>query len=114
MLPTFITLAAILALSPSATIAECTREALLSAASSYIAAQAAGDPISDVARSLLATPYPVILNRSTAATTGDLFFDAKKTLGNIQRENWGVIPKGKRPSRDLLNKVSDMYLDMWD
>jgi hypothetical protein len=48
-----------------------------------------------------------------AATTGDLFFDAKKTLGYIQKEDWSEIPEGKRPSRELLKKVGDGYLDMW-
>ncbi|KAH8728022.1 hypothetical protein GQ44DRAFT_609840 [Phaeosphaeriaceae sp. PMI808] len=48
-----------------------------------------------------------------AATTGDLFFDAKKTLGYIQKEDWTELPEGKRPSRELLKKVGDAYLDMW-
>lgn len=48
-----------------------------------------------------------------SATTGDLFFDAKKTLDYIQKEDWSEIPEGKRPSRDLLKKVGDGYLDMW-
>lgn len=47
------------------------------------------------------------------ATTGDLFFDANKTLGYIRKEDWTEIPDGKRPSRDLLKKVGDGYLDMW-
>jgi hypothetical protein len=50
---------------------------------------------------------------TVAATTGDLFFDAKKTLGYIQKEDWSDIPEGKRPSRALLKKVGDGYLDMW-
>jgi hypothetical protein len=50
---------------------------------------------------------------TVAATTGDLFFDAKKTLGYIQKEDWTEIPEGKRPSRALLMKVGDGYLDMW-
>jgi hypothetical protein len=50
---------------------------------------------------------------TVAATTGDLFFDAKKTLGYIQKEDWSEIPEGKRPSRELLKKVGDGYLDMW-
>lgn len=50
---------------------------------------------------------------TVAATTGDLFFDAKKTLGYIQKEDWTEIPAAKRPSRELLKKVGDGYLDMW-
>jgi hypothetical protein len=50
---------------------------------------------------------------TVAATTGDLFFDAKKTLGYIQKEDWSEIVEGKRPSRELLKKVGDGYLDMW-
>jgi hypothetical protein len=50
---------------------------------------------------------------TVAATTGDLFFDAKKTLGYVQKEDWSEIPDGKRPSRALLKKVGDAYLDMW-
>lgn len=50
---------------------------------------------------------------TVAATTGDLFFDAKKTLGYIQKEDWTTIPTAQRPSRELLKKVGDAYLDMW-
>jgi hypothetical protein len=50
---------------------------------------------------------------TVAATTGDLFFDAKKTLGYIQKEDWSEVPDGRRPSRALLKKVGDAYLDMW-
>lgn len=50
---------------------------------------------------------------TVAATTGDLFFDAKKTLGYIQKEDWTTIPAAQRPSRDLLRRVGDAYLDMW-
>jgi hypothetical protein len=167
-----VVLTAVLALSPSSVFAECTRDGLLSAASSYLAAQTAGKPsllalasnftyqqnnkASNIPKSLLTTPYAIALNRSTAdtiacasytmwistsgpkpfvvstqlrhtnndtsaismidtvaATTGDLFFDAKKTLGYIQKEDWTVIPEGKRPDRDLLKKVGNAYLDMW-
>jgi hypothetical protein len=48
-----------------------------------------------------------------AATTGSLFFDAKKTFGYIQKEDWSVLPEADRPSRDLLRKYGDAYLDMW-
>jgi hypothetical protein len=165
--------AAVLALAPATSAAECTRDGLLSAAQSYLAAQNAGKPstlnlatsgftyqqnnkVSDIAKGLLSTAYTMSLNRSTAdtvacasytmwistsgakpfvvstqiqhanndtstistidtiaATTGDLFFDAKKTLGYIQKEDWSAIPEGKRPSRELLKKVGDAYLDMW-
>ncbi|KAG4435464.1 hypothetical protein IFR05_009036, partial [Cadophora sp. M221] len=50
---------------------------------------------------------------SIVATTGDLFFDAKKTLGYIQAESWAELPPEKRPSRELLRRVGDAYLDMW-
>jgi hypothetical protein len=49
-----------------------------------------------------------------AATTGDLFFDAKKTLGYIKAEDWTPINStASRPSRDVLKKAGDAYLDMW-
>jgi hypothetical protein len=49
-----------------------------------------------------------------AATTGDLFFNAPKTLGYIQKEDWTPINNtGSMPSRELLKKVGDGYLDMW-
>ncbi|KAB5540337.1 hypothetical protein GE09DRAFT_1037575 [Coniochaeta sp. 2T2.1] len=48
-----------------------------------------------------------------AATTGSLFFDAKKTLGYIQAEDWSPLPEASRPSRELLKKYGDAYLDMW-
>jgi hypothetical protein len=48
------------------------------------------------------------------ATTGDLFFDAKQTLSYIQKEDWSQITDvDKRPSRDVLRKAGDAYLDMW-
>jgi hypothetical protein len=163
---------AALALATASSAAECTREGLFSTAYSYLAAQAAGTPstlalssnftyqqnnkVSAIDTGLLATPYKIYLNRSTAdtttcasytmwisttgakpvvvstqirhanndtsaiamidtvvATTGDLFFDAKKTLGYIQKEDWTEIPAAKRPSREVLKKVGDAYLDMW-
>ncbi|KAF2177572.1 hypothetical protein K469DRAFT_602619 [Zopfia rhizophila CBS 207.26] len=152
--------------------AACTREGLLAAAESYVAAQTNGkldglkladnfiyqqdNKKTDVKSGVLSQPLKVDLNRSTAdttacasytmlisssgskpyvigtqirhngddtssialidtiaATTGDLFFNAKQTLGYIQKENWGTIPEGQRPSRDLLKKYGDAYLDMW-
>jgi hypothetical protein len=77
-------LTAILGLSPSSALAACTRDGLLSAASSYLAAQTAGKPslltlasnftyqqnnkASDISKSLLTTPYAIALNRSTTDT----------------------------------------------
>ena len=58
-------------------------------------------------------PSVITLIDTIAATTGSLFFNAKKTLDYIAKENWGVIPEGERPSRDLLKKFGDAYLDMW-
>ncbi|KAI8932782.1 hypothetical protein NX059_010272 [Plenodomus lindquistii] len=160
------------ALASTSAAAECSRAGLLAAASSYIAAQISGKPsglplssnftyqqgnkVADISKGLMATPYPIALNRSTAdtvacasytmwistagskpyvvstqirhadndtstismidtvaATTGDLFFDAKKTLGYIQKEDWTTIPVAQRPSRELLKKIGDAYLDMW-
>ncbi|KAK3399918.1 Gar1/Naf1 RNA binding region-domain-containing protein [Sordaria brevicollis] len=158
--------------------AECTREGLLAAANSYVAAFSAGrfdalqlastnftyqenNKAADIKRGVLSQSHIISLNRSTAdivacasytmiislasgsnskpyvigtqirhpadgdtsiitsidtiaATTGSLFFNAQKTLGYIQKENWGIIdPPANRPSRELLKKVGDAYLDMW-
>lgn len=77
-------LVALLSLATTSS-AECTRAGLLSAASSYLAAQTAGKPsvlalspsnftyqqnnkISDISKGLLSTPYAITLNRSTADT----------------------------------------------
>ncbi|OIW32620.1 hypothetical protein CONLIGDRAFT_275186 [Coniochaeta ligniaria NRRL 30616] len=158
---------------PSAVAAACTREALLAAANSYIAAQTAGNPSSlalaptnftyqennkplSIARGVLSQPLKIDLARSTAdttacasytmlisstgakpyvlatqirhlgndtssialidtiaATTGSLFFNATKTLGYIRNETWSPLPPESRPSRDLLRKFGDAYLDMW-
>lgn len=40
------------------------------------------------------------------ATTGDLFFDANKTLGYIQREDRTIIPAEQSPSRKLLRELA--------
>ncbi|KAL1801055.1 hypothetical protein ACET3X_001397 [Alternaria dauci] len=153
--------------------AECTREGLLAAANSYLAAQAAGKPstlsltstnftylqnnsATDIATGLLSVPFVIDFNRSTAdtaacasytmwistsasephvvgtqirhadndtsiissidtvaATTGDLFFDAAKTLSYIRAETWATLPVLLQPSRDLLRSIGDAYLDMW-
>jgi hypothetical protein len=50
---------------------------------------------------------------TVAATTGDLFFNAKDTLKYIKAEDWTSLPASSRPSRELLRKVGDAYLDMW-
>lgn len=50
---------------------------------------------------------------TVAATTSDLFFDAKKTLGYMQKEDWSEVDAARRPSRELLKMVGDKYLDMW-
>ncbi|KAK0643773.1 hypothetical protein B0T16DRAFT_430242 [Cercophora newfieldiana] len=154
--------------------AECTREGLLAAANSYVAALTAGkidglklsatnftyqenNKKADLAKSgPFAQPLKIDLTRSTAdvvacasytlvissggakpyilatqlrhpgddtstislvdtiaATTGSLFFNAKKTLEHIQAQNWKPIPEAERPSRELLKKYGDAYLDMW-
>ncbi|KAI0895606.1 hypothetical protein F4806DRAFT_469730 [Annulohypoxylon nitens] len=55
----------------------------------------------------------IALIDTIAATTGALFFDAPKTLGYIQKENWGTLDEAQRASRDELKRVGDAYLDMW-
>jgi hypothetical protein len=50
---------------------------------------------------------------SIVATTGSLFFNAARTLGYLKAQNWGTIEESKRPSRELLKKYGDGYLDMW-
>jgi hypothetical protein len=164
---------ALLAMVLVSVSAECTREGLLAAANSYIAAQTSGkldglklatdnftyqenNKAADIKKGVLSQSLKIDLNRSTAdivecasytmmisttgakpyvlatqirhkgddtstitmidtiaATTGSLFFDAKKTLGYIQAEDWTAIEAGKRPDRALLKKVGDAYLDMW-
>ncbi|KAK3940331.1 hypothetical protein QBC46DRAFT_449693 [Diplogelasinospora grovesii] len=154
--------------------ADCTREGLLAAASSYVSAVSSGTLTSlklspdnftyqennratDVHKGVLSSPLKIDLNRSTAdtvacasytmiisssgskpyvlatqirhlnsdtstismidtiaATTGSLFFNAAQTLSYIQKEDWSTITdNSSRPSRDLLKKVGDAYLDMW-
>ncbi|KAK3319388.1 hypothetical protein B0H66DRAFT_640610 [Apodospora peruviana] len=175
MFPTSTALAAALATMLVGTAsAECTREGLLAAASSYVAAITAGstanlklaatnftymenNKAADIKKGVLSQPLKIDLNRSTAdtvacasytmiisssgskpyvlatqirhpadgdtstisvidtiaATTGSLFFNPKKTLGYIQKEDWSTLAEGNRPSRELLKKVGDAYLDMW-
>ncbi|KAI1209712.1 uncharacterized protein F4807DRAFT_426000 [Annulohypoxylon truncatum] len=162
----------ILTLGSSLVLAECTREGLLAAADSYLAAQTSGsiddlklspnftyqlnNKVADIKTGVLSQPLKIDLNRSTAdtiacasytmlisatgsqpyvistqirhedngtssialidtiaATTGALFFDAQKTLGYIEKENWGTLDEEMRTSRDELKRVGDAYLDMW-
>ncbi|KAI1342890.1 hypothetical protein F5Y15DRAFT_428856 [Xylariaceae sp. FL0016] len=153
--------------------AECTREGLLAAANSYLAAQTSGstdglklsasnftyqqnNKKADVKTGVLSQALKIDLNRTSAdtvacasytmlisstgtkpyviatqirhdgndtssiamidsivATTGSLFFNAPKTLGYVQKENWDTVPEGQRSSRDELKRVGDAYLDMW-
>ncbi|CAK7236601.1 H/ACA snoRNP pseudouridylase subunit [Sporothrix bragantina] len=58
-------------------------------------------------------PSVITMIDTIAATTGSLFFNAKKTLGYIQAEKWTPLATADQPSRDLLKKVGDAYLDMW-
>lgn len=59
-------------------------------------------------------PSTITLIDTIAATTGSLFFNAKKTLDYIQKETWTpIVAESDRPSRELLRKVGDAYLDMW-
>ncbi|KAF1996334.1 hypothetical protein P154DRAFT_320805 [Amniculicola lignicola CBS 123094] len=167
-----VALATLFSATPTLAV-DCTREGLISAAQSYLAAQIAGSPstlklsasnftyqqnnkVSTIAKSLLSTPYKIDYNRTSAdtidcasytlwistagskpyvvgtqirhannntaeismidtvaATTGDLFFNATKTLDYIRKEDWSPLAASSRPSRDLLKKVGDGYLDMW-
>ncbi|CAG8981156.1 hypothetical protein HYALB_00005871 [Hymenoscyphus albidus] len=50
---------------------------------------------------------------TVAATTGALFFDAAQKLMYLPAENWTALEIGKRPSREMLRRVGDAYLDMW-
>lgn len=160
-----------LAILAPLTSAACTREGLLAAAQSYLAAQTSGkidslklvasnftykenNGVLDIKKGVISTPLVLNLNRSTAdtvacasytmsistgskpyvlatqirhpgedtstiamidtiaATTGSLFFNAAKTLGYIEKEDWTPLT-GEKPSRELLKKVGDGYLDMW-
>lgn len=158
----------LLAVSASAA---CTREGLLAAASSYVAAQTGGKLDSmklssnfsymennravDAKRGVINTPLKIDFNRSTAdtvacasytvliattpkpyviatqlrhvgddtssialvdtiaATTGSLFFNAAKTLSYVKAEDWSPLEASRRPSREILKKFGDGYLDMW-
>lgn len=56
----------------------------------------------------------ITLVDTIAATTGDLFFNATKTLNHLRAEDWSDISEAaQRPSRELLKRVGDAYLDMW-
>ncbi len=54
----------------------------------------------------------IALVDSIAATTGALAFNAAKTLGYLQAQDWSPL-KGDLPTRELLKKYGDGYLDMW-
>ncbi|KAF1943920.1 hypothetical protein EJ02DRAFT_501855 [Clathrospora elynae] len=49
---------------------------------------------------------------TVSATTSDLFFDAAKILTYIRNETWTSLPASSRPSRALLKRVGDAYLDI--
>jgi hypothetical protein len=163
-------IAALQFLSP--TLADCTRDQLISVADSYVAAQTAGHitPLQSVLTpdykytennkastvtagvisqalnishrkttadtvacasytELVATsPKPYVIGtqlRHTtngsqvtlidviAATTGSLSFNAAKTLGYIEKEDWSSIDASKWDSRATLQAAADAYLDMW-
>lgn len=55
----------------------------------------------------------VTLIDTIAATTGSLSFNAAKTLGYIQAENWSTIDPAQYTSRAVLQAAADNYLDMW-
>ncbi|KAK7740631.1 H/ACA snoRNP pseudouridylase subunit [Diatrype stigma] len=48
-----------------------------------------------------------------AATAGDLFFDAARTLALVEAEDWGELAEADRPAREELRRIGDAYLDMW-
>jgi len=54
----------------------------------------------------------IALIDTIAATTGSLFFNASLTLSYIKAEDWSPLT-GTLPSRDVLKKAGDAYLDMW-
>lgn len=41
------------------------------------------------------------------------FFNASLTLSYEKAESWSTLSPSDQPSRDLLKKVGDAYLDMW-
>jgi hypothetical protein len=55
----------------------------------------------------------VLMIDTIAATTGSLFFNASLTLSYIKAEDWTALPAASQPSRSLLQKAGDGYLDMW-
>ncbi|KAH6842207.1 hypothetical protein B0I37DRAFT_392874 [Chaetomium sp. MPI-CAGE-AT-0009] len=58
-------------------------------------------------------PGAITLVDTIAATAGSLFFNAAKTLGHVRNESWAEMPEAERPTRELLKRVGDAYLDMW-
>jgi hypothetical protein len=168
----FTTAAIVLSSLASLSAADCSRDALLATAQSYLAAQASGkvdglklssnftyqenNKVIDIKKGVIMQSLKIDLNRSTAdsvacasytmmisssgskpyvlatqirhadgdptvismidtiaATTGALFFNASKTLGYIRAEDWSPLPAASRPSREILRKYGDAYLDMW-
>ncbi|KAK3487492.1 Gar1/Naf1 RNA binding region-domain-containing protein [Neurospora hispaniola] len=98
--------------------AECTRERLLAAANIYVDAFSAGrldglqlassnftyqenNKAADIKRGILSQSHNISLNRSTA----DTIACASYTMI--------IETAANRPSRELLRKVGDAYLDMW-
>ncbi|CZR68532.1 uncharacterized protein PAC_18431 [Phialocephala subalpina] len=48
-----------------------------------------------------------------AATTGALSFNAAKTLGYIEKEDWSPLDASKQSTRAVLQAAGSVYLDMW-
>jgi len=48
-----------------------------------------------------------------AATTGDLFFNPRKTLQYVSQHDWSDVPAASRVPRAELKRIGDAYLDMW-
>ena len=55
----------------------------------------------------------ITLVDSVASTTNSWFFDAAKTLGYVQDEDWFEIDEADRDDRDVIQAAGDAYLDMW-
>jgi hypothetical protein len=47
------------------------------------------------------------------STEGDWLFDAKYTYEYARREDWPVIPEGRRNTREQLIAAADAYLDLF-
>ncbi|KAK3343628.1 hypothetical protein B0T25DRAFT_303141 [Lasiosphaeria hispida] len=55
----------------------------------------------------------IALIDSIVASTGALFFNAKKTLDLVSKETWTPLAAANQTSRETLKKFGDGYLDMW-